>query len=104
MRIGFFTLLAVIVPFISSMTSNLLRSLHTLFALKPDLRRYYTFMASSKLCWKRLWRTLWQRISEPVVEGRLLLALDDILDNKIGSMIFGRGFFHDHTAKLNQTA
>ena len=28
-----FTLLAVIVPFTSSMTSNLLRSLHTLFGL-----------------------------------------------------------------------
>ncbi len=97
-----FTLLAVIVPFTSSITSNLLRSLQTLFGLNPGHRRFYAFMASPKLPWERLWSTLWGLIPEPLVEGRLLLALDDSINNKTGRKIFGCGFFHDHTAKLNQ--
>ena len=40
-----FTLLAVIVPFTSSITSNLLRALRTLFGLDLNQRRFYTFMA-----------------------------------------------------------
>ena len=42
-----FTLLAIIVPFTSSMTSNLLRSLQTLFGLNLNARRFYIFMAST---------------------------------------------------------
>jgi hypothetical protein len=97
-----FTLLAVIVPFTSSISSNLLRSLETLFGITPGRRRFYAFMASSKLPWERLWAILWSRISNPVVDGRLLVALDDSINNKSGRHIFGCGFFHDHTAKLNQ--
>lgn len=97
-----FTLLAVIVPFTSSMTSNLLRSLQTLFGLDLNRRRFYTFMASPKLPWERLWQVLWSQIPEPSVEGRLLVALDDSINNKTGRKIFGCGFFHDHTAKPNQ--
>lgn len=97
-----FTLLAVIVPFTSSMTSNLLRSLQTLFGLNLNRRRFYTFMAFHKLPWERLWQVLWSQIPEPCVEGRLLVALDDSINNKTGRKIFGCGFFHDHTAKLNQ--
>ena len=97
-----FTLLAVIVPFTSSMTSNLLRSLQTLFGLDPGHRRFYAFMASPKLPWERLWPTLWGLIPDPLVEDRLLVALDDSINNKTGRKIFGCGFFHDHTAKLNQ--
>jgi len=36
-----------------------------------------------------------------VVDGRLLVALDDSLNNKTGRKIFGYGFFHDHTSKPN---
>ena len=97
-----FTLLAVIVPFTSSMTSNLLRSRQTLFGLDPGRRRFYTFMASPKIPWQRLWREIWRLIPEPSVDGRLLVALDDSINNKSGRKIFGCGFFHDHTAKLNQ--
>lgn len=97
-----FTLLAIIVPFTSSMTSNLLRSLQTLFGMDLDRRRFYTFMASAKLPWEKLWPVLWKLIPEPTVEGRLLVALDDSINNKSGRKIFGCGFFHDHTAKLNQ--
>jgi hypothetical protein len=97
-----FTLLAVIVPFTSSISSNLLRSLETLFGITPGARRFYTFMASSKLPWERLWTILWSLIPDPTVDGRLLVALDDSINNKSGRHIFGCGFFHDHTAKLNQ--
>jgi len=97
-----FTLLAVIVPFTSSMSSNLLRSLQTLFGLDLGRRRFYTFMASPKMPWTRLWQILWTLIPKPTVEGRLLVALDDSINNKTGRKIFGCGFFHDHTAKLNQ--
>jgi hypothetical protein len=97
-----FTLLAVIVPFTSSMTSNLLRSLPLLFGLDLNRRRFYTFMASSTLPWDRLWSVLWGLIPNPLVDGRVLVALDDSINNKCGRKIFGSGFFHDHTAKLNQ--
>jgi hypothetical protein len=49
-----FTLLAVIFPFTSSMSSNLLRSLQTLFGLDVGRRRFYTFMASAKMPWQSL--------------------------------------------------
>jgi hypothetical protein len=97
-----FALLAIIVPFTSSMTSNLLRSLQTLFGLDLNRRRFYAFMASPKLPWERLWQVLWSLIYEPCVAGRLLVALDDSINNKTGRNIFGCGFFHDHTAKRNQ--
>jgi len=42
-----YTLLSVVVPFTSSMTSNLLRTLHTLFGLSPDSKRFYTLDAKS---------------------------------------------------------
>ena len=99
-----FMLLAVIVPFTSSMSSNLLRSLQTLFGLDLGRRRFYTFMASPKIPWQRLWQVLRGLIPEPLVDGRLLVALDDSINNKTGRQIFGCGFFHDHTAKLNQPA
>jgi hypothetical protein len=97
-----FTLLAVIVPFTSSMTSNLLRSLQTLFGLDLGRRRSYAFMASPTLPWDRLWSLLFSLIPESLVDGRLLVALDDFINNKTGRKIFACGFFHDHLAKLNQ--
>ncbi len=97
-----FTLLAVIVPFTSSMTSNLLRSLQTLFGLEITQQRFYTFMASPCLPWDHLWNIIWQLIPDPFTDERLLIALDDSVNNKCGRTIFGCGFFHDHTAKVNQ--
>jgi hypothetical protein len=97
-----FTLLAVIVPFTASRSSNLLRSLESLFGLAVPRWRFYRFMASPKLPWERLWPILWSRIPGPLVDGRLLVALDDSINNKSGRKVFGCGFFHDHTAKLNQ--
>ncbi len=98
-----YTLLAVITHFTSSRTSNLLRCLQTLFELPVCRRRFYTFMASPKLPWQRLWVTLWSLIPQPTVNGRLLLVLDDFINPKTGKKIFGCASFFDHAAKLNQS-
>ena len=84
------TLLAIIVPFTPSRTSNLLRSLRTLFGLRVDESCYYTFMASQKLPWHRLWATLWRLIPAPLTAGRLMVALDDSNNPKTGKKICNR--------------
>ena len=94
-----YTLLAVIVPFTSSITSNLLRSLNTLFGFSIPIQRFYTFMGSSTLPWEGLWYAVWGMIPSPLVDGRLLAVLDDSINVKTGRKIFGCGFFHDHAAK-----
>ena len=99
-----YTLLAVVLPFTSSITSNLLRALETLFGLEIKSQRFYTFMASSTLPWKALWRTMWGLIPAPATEGRILMALDDSINPKSGKKIFGCGHFHDHAAKRGQTS
>lgn len=98
-----YTLLAVITHFTSSRTSNLLRCLETLFDLPICQRRFYTFMASSKLPWQQLWVTLWSLIPNPSVDGRLLVVLDDFINPKTGKHIFGCASFFDHAAKVNQS-
>ena len=98
-----YTLLAVIVPFPSSITSNLLRSLITLFGIEIKKKRFYTFMASSTLPWQKLWQTVWGLIPSPETEGRLLVALDDCINPKIGKNIFGCETIFDHAAKANQS-
>ncbi|HHB75780.1 MAG TPA: IS701 family transposase [Desulfobulbus sp.] len=98
-----YTLLAVIVPFTSSMTSNLLRSLDTLFGLKIKKQRFYAFMASPTLPWRKLWRAMWSLIPDPLTDGRIITALDDSINPKCGKNIFGCGNFHDHAAKKGQS-
>jgi hypothetical protein len=99
-----YTLLAVVVPFTSSITSNLLRALRTLFGLELESQRFYAFMASPTLPWKRLWHRMWALIAQPTTQGRLLLALDDFINPKTGRRIFGCGSFFDHAAKVNQSS
>ena len=99
-----YTLLAVVLPFTSSITSNLLRALETLFGLEIKSQRFYAFMASQTLPWKALWRTMWKLIQAPATEGRILMALDDSINPKSGRTIFGCGNFHDHAAKGNQSS
>jgi hypothetical protein len=60
-----YTLLAIIVPFTSSMSSNLWRGLGVLFGIDIKKKRFYTFMASSTLPWKKLWRSTWGLIDSP---------------------------------------
>ena len=99
-----YTLLAVIIPFTSSKTSNLLRCLQTVFGFTHiTKRRFYTFMASPKIPWERLWETLREATPPPLTEGRLLLALDDCINPKVGKKIFSCHRFFDHAAKQNQS-
>ena len=60
-------------------------------------------MASPKLPWSRLWAALWSLIPDPTTKGRLLLALDDFINPKVGKKIFGCASFFDHAAKTNQS-
>jgi len=97
-----YTLLAAIVPFMSSRTSNLLRTLETLFSLRIGRRRFYTFMASPTLPWEGLWRAVWRLIPAPLTDERVLVALDDFINPKVGRKIFGCETIFDHAAKANQ--
>jgi len=98
-----YTLLAVVVPFTSSITSNLLRALQTLFGLEIQSQRFYTFMGSTTLPWRALWRTMWGQIPKPVTSERIIVALDDSINPKSGRKVFGCGHFHNHAAKDNQS-
>ena len=96
------TLLAAIIPFTSSRTSNLLRTVETLFNLRIGRRRFYTFMASPTLPWARLWQAVWRLIPAPLTDDRVLVALDDFINPKVGRKIFGCETIFDHAAKANQ--
>jgi hypothetical protein len=65
--------------------------------------RYYTFMASVKLPWERLWALLWSLIPSPLIDGRLLVVLDDSINPKTGKHIYACQTTFDHAAKANQT-
>jgi len=67
-----YTILAFIIPFTSSISSNIFRCINTLFGLNVNKRRFYTFMASNKIPWNKLWPTLWNMIPDPLSDGRLL--------------------------------
>lgn len=98
------TLLAIIVPFTPSRTSNLLRCLEIFFGFVGiKKKRYYTFMASPKIPWKGLWSRVWHMIPDPETNGRLLIALDDFINPKTGKKIFGCARVFDHAAKVNQS-
>ena len=98
-----YTLLAIVVPLTCARTSNLLRSLNSLFGLSISSRRYYTFMASPKLPWDSLWVMLWKRIHNPLTSGRLILVLDDSINVKTGLSVWACQYLFDHAAKRNQS-
>ena len=99
-----YTLMAIIIPFTSSKTSNLLRCLKTLFGFTIiNTKRYYTFMGSPKIPWTQLWTCLWKLIPDPLTDGNLIVALDDYINPKTGKRIFGCHKFFDHAAKQNQS-
>ena len=85
------------------MSSNLLRSLNTLFGFPITRKRFYTFMASPCLPWDKLWHIVWNLFSSPLTDGRLVLALDDFINPKVGSKVFGCASIFDHAAKANQS-
>ena len=98
-----YTILSIIVPFTSSMTSNVWRCLDTLFGFEIKNKRFYTFMASTTLPWIGLWKTIWGLIPSPETGGRILLVLDDSIITKVGKKIFGCEAIFDHAAKSNQS-
>jgi hypothetical protein len=99
-----YTIVAIIIPFTSSKTSNILRCLNTLFGFTGiRKKRFYTFMASPKIPWQRLWLSLWKMIPCPETNGRMLLALDDCINPKSGKKIYGCDNVFDHAAKQNQS-
>ena len=99
-----YTIIAIIIPFTSSKTSNIFRCLKTIFGFTGiRKKRFYTFMASPKIPWDRLWKTLWKMIPCPKTDGRLLLALDDFINPKTVNKIFGCDQVFDHAAKQNQS-
>lgn len=102
-RIFLRTLLSCIMPFTDSKSSNLLRAVNHLFNFKINQRRFYTFMASSKLPWQALWQKVWCMIPQPRTEGRLMIALDDSINTKTGKKVFGCASIFDHAAKDNQS-
>ena len=100
-----YSIIAIIIPFTSSKTSNLLRCLQTLFGFNINtlsVRRYYTFMGSPKLPWEKLWKRLWSLIPNPLTDGKLITVLDDCINPKVGKKIFACHKFFDHAAKANQ--
>ena len=84
-----YALLAIIIPFTSPMTSHCLRCLESLFGFEIPKKRFYTFMGSSTLPWTGLWKTVWGLIPSPQTDGRILVALDDFINPKVGKKIFG---------------
>jgi hypothetical protein len=96
--------MAIIIPFTSSKTSNLLRCLKTLFGFTIiNTKRYYTFMSSPKIPWTQLWTCLWKLIPDPLTDENLIVALDDYINPKTDKRIFGCYKFFDHAAKQNQS-
>jgi hypothetical protein len=93
---------SILLPITASRTSNLLRTIATVFGWRLDQTRFYTFMASPKLPWDRVWALLWRSIPDPLTQGRLLLALDDSLNPKTGKKVFACEHSFDHAAKPKQ--
>jgi hypothetical protein len=50
-----------------------------------------------------LWKTVWGLIPSPETDGRILVALDDFVNPKVGRNIFGCETIFDHAAKANQS-
>ena len=102
-QIFVYSLMSIIIPFTSSMTSNLFRSLVTLFGFDMNRALYYRFMATSTLPWNKLWSITWNLIPSPITDGYLILALDDCINTKVGKKIFACETVFDHAAKPNQS-
>ncbi|MFW5871720.1 MAG: hypothetical protein ACOCUT_01300 [bacterium] len=60
-------------------------------------------MASPKITWDRLWKSLILAIPNPDTYGRLIVALDDCINPKVGKKIFACHKFFDHATKDNQS-
>ena len=97
------TVQAILVPITASRTSNLLRTIATLFGVQIAPSRYYTFMAAVKRRWGSVWEVLWRAIPNPLTAGRLLVALDDAIHPKTGRQVFGGQHPFDPAAKTHHS-
>jgi hypothetical protein len=97
------TLQAILLPITAARTSSLRRTIATVFGVAIGEARFYTFMASAKLPWTRIWAVLGRAIPDPLTDGRLLLALDDSINPKTGTKVFACQRSFDHAAKPNQS-
>jgi len=99
-----YAIVSIIIPFTTAKSSSLLRCLHFIFGFTYiTSRRFYTFMASTKIPWDKLWRSLIRVIPNPDTDARLIVALDDCINPKVGKKIFACYKFFDHAAKDNQS-
>jgi hypothetical protein len=83
--------------------SNIFRRFSMLLAESVTLKRFYTFINSSKLPWEALHNIMATLIGDPTVDGRLLLPLDDTSYGKTGRHIAGCALHFDHAAKANSS-
>jgi SRSO17 transposase len=99
-----YTLLSIILPCASARTSLLLQTLQSIFGfIAMTGRRFYTFMGSPKLPWDHLWKTTRTSIADHLTAGRVLVAIDDCINPKVGKKIYACHRFFDHAAKQNQS-
>lgn len=96
-------IIACIIPFSSSISSNILRVLRNVFGLEVGQKAFYGFMASRALPWRKIWTLLWKMIPQPETDGRVMVALDDFINPKTGKKVFGCANVFDHAAKGNQS-
>lgn len=67
-------------------------------------KRFYCFMTSTKIPWAALWAKALALIGDRLlVDGRLILLVDDTTYGKTGRKIHGCDVHFDHAAKLNSS-
>ncbi len=99
-----YTIMSIIIPFTAAKSSSLLRCLQFIFGFTYiNKRRFYIFMASPKIPWNSLWKSINLAIPQPDTDGRLIIAIDDCINPKVGKKIFACHKFFDHAAKDNQS-
>ena len=100
-----YTLVIIMLPVTGSRASHIYRTITELFGFRVSLRRFYSFMASPKLAWTKLWPTIWQKIlTLSDTNERILLSVDDSIAPKTGKEIYACGKHFDHAAKQNHSS
>lgn len=67
-------------------------------------KRFYCFMQSTKIPWAALWAKVLELVGDRLlVDGRLILLVDDTTYGKTGRKIHGCDVHFDHAAKVNSS-
>lgn len=65
-------------------------------------KRFYLFLASSKIPLKKMWKVVYALLRNDMQEnGKIIIALDDTTYGKSGKEIAGANTHYDHAAKQN---